>query len=178
MLDPLSVTANERETVRVFSIGPDVANAKSWVAVQSNVEAAIGSTLDMAHCEHFAASDLADLGLSQFLIDGYGISQSDIGPDHARLDTAGPYILLLRARAFSGLAVTLTPKPPLVHLGTYGQIQPDPSAPMNPVVTEAVEGASGKSTVAKTERKGSLMPLLIFLALAAILFAILLIPKL
>jgi len=49
---------------------------------------------------------------------------------------------------------------------------------MNPVVTEAVEGASGKSTVAKIERKGSLMPLLIFLALAAILFAILLIPKL
>ena len=137
MPDPLHVIANERETVRVFVVDLAPTKAKTWAKVHSNIEAAVGAELDQDHMETFPSDDLKDFGLSQFLVDGYGIAEADIAPDKDRLDAAKPQIVLLRARAFGGTEVTLSPKVPLIHLGTYGQAKADPSAPTAPRTPEA-----------------------------------------
>jgi hypothetical protein len=111
MLDLETVTPGERETVRVFAVNLEPQAAKAWVQVHSNLEAALGVPLNGHHLESFPAEDLAGMGLAQFLIDGYGIAEDDIPSDRTELDTAGPQILLIRARAFGAEGASLEPIP-------------------------------------------------------------------
>lgn len=176
MPDPLNVTEGERETVRVFAVDLDASAAARWLEVGSNLEAALGAKLDPAHIETFPATDLAGLGLSQYLIDGYGIAEADVAPDRAALDAAQGHLLLLRARAFRGAEVALDPKPPLQVLGAYGQAKADPGAPTPSRQEEPV--APSAPAAAPPEPKGSLAPFLIFAGLAVVILTAMIWPKL
>ncbi|MEL7115130.1 MAG: hypothetical protein AAGP08_05980 [Pseudomonadota bacterium] len=177
MLEMLRVAEAERETVRVFAVALDPPRAKEWAKVHRNLETALGVPLDPDHLEHFPSEDLKGLGLTQFLIDGYGIDEPQIAADRDALDEAEPYVLLLRARAFKGAGVTLKPQPPLVALGVYGQA---PAAASKPTAQRQIEPANLGATPPgpNTPPKGSLIAILIFLGLALILFAVLILPKL
>lgn len=176
-VDLFEVATHERETVRVFAVDLQEKAAKAWLGVHSNIETALGSDLDPDHVEYFPAEDLKGLGLAQFLIDGHGIAEADVADDRDLLDEAGPALLLVRARAFRGAAVSLNPKAPLVPIGAYGQAPAEPSGPTPARPMDPAEQSQAAPDAGKAPR-GSLTPVLIFLGLALVLFAVLLIPKL
>jgi hypothetical protein len=178
MPDLFEIAANERETVRVFAVDLPPVEAKPWLGDPDTIEASLGVALDHAHVEFFPAEDLKGLGLTQFLIDGYGIAEAEIAPHRTRLDDAGPYLLLLRARAFGGAALRLRPKPPLVPLGAYAQAGTEVAPPMPPRETAPGPAAPAPDAPVPPAAKSPLIALLIFLGLAVALILILLIPKL
>ncbi len=176
----LNVAANERETVRVFELDLDGRDAEAFATLADPwpLQLALGAErLDAEHIEAFPARDLKGVGLAAYLIDGYGIAAEDIAPDRDALDAAGPYIVLLRARAFGGIAQTLSPEQPLHHLGTYSQAKAEtphltptrkdgPAPDMKP--TAPAEPAPSR---------GPLIALLIFLGGAVTLFLVLFLAK-
>lgn len=177
MIDLYTVKAGERETVRAFAVAVEPNAAKKWASVQSNIETALGIALDFEHVEVFPAEDLKGLGLAQFLIDGYGVDASAVEDDRDLLDLAGSYIVLMRARAFAGQTVELDPKPPLMPLGAYQQASAEPT---RPTAARELEPSAKSGVVTEQPRasKSALPLVLIFAALAVLLFAVLIVPKL
>ncbi len=84
------------------------------------LEDALGFTfLDEDHIELFPVSDLEDLGLTGYMVEGLGIAQKDVEEDAARLAAQKGWVLVVRSAAFDGVAQTLSPKAPLRWIGTY-----------------------------------------------------------
>lgn len=178
MLDLETVTPGERETVRVFAVDLPLQEAKAWVQVHRNIETAIGAPLNGDHMESFAAEDLTGMGLARFLVDGYGIAEEGIPSDRTELDTAGPYILLIRARAFGGEAVDLEPKAPLIPLGVFAQAGAALPGPMPTSAAETAAPEPAPSRDPTPSSNGPLIAILIFFGVALVLFFFLIVAKL
>ncbi len=128
MTDPLHVPANPGETVYVFALDLPPADAEAFVEGGPGdnwpLKVVLGAeALRAGHIESFAASDLEGVGLPGYLVEGLGIDAEDVAPDRTKLDAASQHIVILRAPAFDGVEQTLSPRPPLEHLGTYAQVQ-------------------------------------------------------
>ncbi|MDJ0627884.1 MAG: hypothetical protein QNJ44_06455 [Rhodobacter sp.] len=126
MTTALEVAQGEREVVRVFALDLDPPTARGFKTPPEGNGAAwplpeaLGvSVLDPDYVEVFPAGDLKGVGLPAYLIEGQGIDDAVIAPDRAALEAEEGHIVIVLSAAFGGSAQTLTPKPPLRHIGTY-----------------------------------------------------------
>lgn len=125
----MQVSSSERGLVRLFAVdlpGEEIENFRS-AKINSDgelsewpLEDALGfSFLDEDFIELFDVSDLEDLGLTGYMVEGLGISQKDVDEDAARLSAQKGWVLVVLSAAFDGVAQTLSPKAPLRWIGTY-----------------------------------------------------------
>ncbi len=118
----LTIPAHDRDGIRVFTarLTPDdLQRDKAHLAAEL-----LGDPdLDPAFIEIFELSDLGDVGLSGYLTDGLGVTETAI-PDPARLDALKAPVLILLSKALHGREVTLTLDPRLTPVGTYAEEHP------------------------------------------------------
>ena len=121
----MQVSSSERGLVRLFAVDlpPEdmarfrEANASGWPLL----EALGATTLDMDHVELFDVADLEELGLTGYMREGLGITETQVAEDAARLSNLKGWVLMVRSSAFDRVAQTLAPKPPLHWIGTYAE---------------------------------------------------------
>ena len=100
---------------QAFATPAPGANGTGWP-----LKAALGADLlDPAHVEHFAAADLAGIGLTGYLTEGMGLDAAAVADARPALDAAKGDIVVLRPQAFGGQAQQLAPRAPLSLLGSF-----------------------------------------------------------
>ena len=70
--------------------------------------------IDPEYIEIFPVSDLDELGLAGYLIEGCGVDAELVAPERDRLNAVTGYVMLVHSRAFCGQELTLSPKLPLL----------------------------------------------------------------
>lgn len=118
MSDRIAIPKGETGMVRLFAFAegapPDI----------STLETALGTVLDPAQVDLIALADIAEIGLSSYLITGMGVPEAALEGDAARLDALKGHVAILRSVAFERPA-DLTVTQPLRWIGTYSESQPD-----------------------------------------------------
>lgn len=129
MTDPLDVGPHEHGMTRIFVADADPGAAQTPM---TNDEAAalLGTDVDPAKVEVVPAGSLAGMGLSGYLVDGYGVSEDEIAGDRQTLDSLDGQIVLVPSSAFRG-ETRIAPQSPLRFVGRYGE----PPAPAHEVMT-------------------------------------------
>lgn len=129
MTDVIEIPAGERGVIRVFDL--DMAPEQARFLREPGALAQVLGTgeIDMNHVEIFPISDLEELGLAGYLTQGCGLAEAEIAPDRERLSTLKGHVLLLRSRAFGGLACRLTPASQIHPIARYGEKPVNWSAP-------------------------------------------------
>lgn len=94
--------------------------------------------LDGKYAELVDVMDLAGLGLTGYLSAGIGVDPAQIAPDRARIDALTGTVVILRAAGFDGAHVTITPRPPLRHVGTWDLIPA--ASTMEPLRAQSATG--------------------------------------
>lgn len=150
----MQVSATERGLVRLFAVdlpGEEIENFRTpkinsdGELAEWPLDDALGfSFLDEDFIELFPVSDLEDLGLTGYMVEGLGIAQKDVDEDAARLTAQKGWVLVVLSAAFGGVAQTLTPKSPLRWLGTYRE----EGAPVHfePLPDESAKGQAPTQT--------------------------------
>lgn len=126
MTKPIDIPAHENGRVRVFALSLDDTAAQ---ALKDNAPAgdttplnqALGGAVNGTHVEVFALSDLGEMSLSDYLLEGAGVQAEPLEKDRAKLMALSGWIMIVYSSAFGGAALTLTPAPELTLIGTYLQ---------------------------------------------------------
>jgi len=119
--DPLNVETGERGIVRLFSFDPTDEDM-ALLQKKHGLDRLLGvPDVNPQEVEVFPVSDLAEMGLADYLIEGCGIPAVDIASDRARLDAVQGAVMVVRSRAFHGKAETLAPAPDLTLIGAYAE---------------------------------------------------------
>lgn len=126
MKPSMSIKASETGLIRVFalSLSDDAAYRlkDDSDVIPHPVEDALGTqNLNRAHIEVFAVSDLGDMPLADYMIEGPGAQENAIEPDRAKLAALEGWVMVVYSAAFSGQARDITPAPELTLIGTYPQ---------------------------------------------------------
>lgn len=151
MTPDLVIAASERNTCRVFAVDMDLHDLRA-LRSDGSIEGPLSADtvapllglepedLDIAHAEMFDVAELDELGLTDYLIEGYGIAEAAIAADRARLAGVTGQVLILFSPAFRGRAVHLRPDPRLSLVGTYAEEVP-------PVVFEPLPDADTQGSL-------------------------------
>lgn len=97
------------------------------------------SDVDPAFVELFDVADLSDIGLVGYLTEGFGVPETALAADRARLEAVTGPVLILLSRALHGRKVTLAPDPRLSLIGTFHEDRPP--VHFEPLSTAAAEGS-------------------------------------
>lgn len=117
----IEIPKGERGVIRVFDLDMPPEQAR-FLREPGALAQVLGiEDIDLDHVEIFPVSDLEELGLAGYLIQGCGIPESEVAADRARLDAIEGHVLLLRSRAFGGLAERLTPASQITPIASYGE---------------------------------------------------------
>jgi len=144
MTDRMHIGAGERGLVRVFAVDLPPEDARAFVKASEDpfgwpLPDALGAEgLDPEWVDLVIPRELGTMSLSEFLIEGPGVSEAALSGDRARLDALTAPVLVLPSRAFGGQAQQLSPEPPLRWIGTYAEDRADPPGP--PLRSPAAEG--------------------------------------
>lgn len=174
--DPFQVLASEQGVVRVFATELEPEGAAAITA--SNVHKLLGKDilLDPAKVEVFPAKVIQALGLTAYLLEGYGIAEEDLRGKRSALDALTDLIVLVPSSAFMNKAQTLEPNPALRFIGAFSEPAKAPPATM--AKTSAGEGnltpPNTINTMQLRHRKGSWIIALgaLIIAAALVLFAV------
>lgn len=151
MTTTLSIPPGERGILRLFSLDMPAEQARFLTEPGAAAQMLGTDDLDPAQIDVIALDDLADIGLPQYLIDGFSIPPDQI--NIPTLTTLTGHVLLVRSRAFKGRATTLTPAPQLALIATLTEPQTDWSAPpMQSTISH--NRASPRAIRAETRRLG------------------------
>jgi len=139
----MHINASERGLIRVFAIDLAPEELAAFTASGNPdtwpLRKALGATaLDPEWVDVVRPSDLGEMSLSDFLIEGPGVSASALEGDRARLDALKVPVAVLPSQAFCAQAQELTPRAPLRWIGTYAE--PRAALPESPLRTSAAEG--------------------------------------
>jgi len=117
--DPNHVSATEFGHVRLFATELDPTEAAAINA--QNVHRLLGEkiVLDAAKVEVINSLVLEGLGLRNYLIQGYGIAETDLAGKAAALDAMKGLIILIPSSAFMGLEQALDPNPAIRFIGIF-----------------------------------------------------------
>lgn len=125
----MQVSSSERGLVRLFAVDVPPEEIEAFRTQVIGVDGALlswplkealGFTyLDEDFIELFPVSDLEEMGLTGYMIEGLGIAQKDVAEDATRLTAQKGWVLIVLSAAFDGVAQTLSPKAPLRWIGTY-----------------------------------------------------------
>ena len=88
--------------------------------------------------ELFPVSNLEELGLAGYLVEGLGIAESDVAPNRMRLNSLSGHMLIVLSAAFGGKETTITPSAPLKWIGTY--TEEGASIQFRPLPSEGAKG--------------------------------------
>lgn len=129
MSQMLTIGAHEHGKIYVFAINQPVGDIKSSLAKMPKADLAralLGLPhLDTASAELFPVSDLAGVGLSAYLSEGYAVPEEDLTEDAGKLDALDGYVLLLFSDSFGGKEHEITLGPDVTLIGTYGEFEPN-----------------------------------------------------
>lgn len=121
MSDPLTIAAGEHGVTRVFALEMRPEQAEFLREPGAADQVLGGTNLDPAQIDVIRLSDLEELGLAGYLLEGCGIPEDQIAPDRARLAALKGYVLVLRSRAFGGRAAQLAPAPGVRLIASYAE---------------------------------------------------------
>ena len=167
MIDPFQVAATERGVVRVFTTDLDAEGNAAITA--ENVQRLLGERLDLdsSRVEVFPSTVMAEMGLSNYLIEGYGVPAEDLEGTSAKLDSLKGLVILVASSAFKGQSVTLSPTDGIRFVGAFQE--PGMAPPTSMAAPESAEGAlqpTGSSRPLET-RPGSFWPIALIALLGA-----------
>ncbi len=130
MPEAVEIPADEYGLVRLFSTELDPPEAAAITA--HNVHRLLGKDLqsDPSKIQVIPSKSIADLGLTAFLIDAYGIAAKDLAGKSAALDALTGLIILIPTSAFKGLEQTLEPNPALRFIGVFKEEAAKAPAPI------------------------------------------------
>ena len=157
MADPFTVSAHEHGRVRVFTTELEPEGDAAITA--KNVHKILGKdiSIDPSKVEVFPAKVIAGMGLSAYLIEGYGIPEADLAGKAAALDALTGLIVLIPSSAFEGEAQVLDPNPAVRFIGAFQE--PGPAHPVRMAESDAAKGQlappSGAKIMQMKQRKGS-----------------------
>jgi len=126
MTKPIEVASHESGLVRVFALSLDETAAQK---LKDNAptdgaapqDRALGGTVDSTRTEVFALSDLGEMSLPDYLLEGPGVQSEPLEKDRAKLAALSGWVMIVYSSAFGGTAQTLTPARELTLIGTYPQ---------------------------------------------------------
>ena len=121
MSKPIEVKAGEKGLVRVFALSMEDRAAKDLKEDAQALEQVLGASVDVAGVEVFAVSDLGDMPLADYLVEGPGIAEDVLEQDRIKLGALDGWVMLVYSSAFAGKAATLSPAPSLTLIGEYPQ---------------------------------------------------------
>lgn len=138
MSDPFNVSASERGVVRVFTTDLD-AEGNAAITTE-NVHRLLGEelVLDPSRIEVFPSTVMSEMGLSNYLIEGYGIPSEDLAGTAAKLDVMKGLVILVASAAFKGQEVTLAPAEGIRFVGAFRE--PSMAPPVKMTTTDGAEG--------------------------------------
>jgi hypothetical protein len=116
---PIQVHANETRVVRIFAMDMSAQQAKFQNDPEAMRQILGVKDIEPAYVEIFPVSDLDELGLAGYLIEGCGVSAEEVAAERDRLNTVTGYVMLVHSRAFGGQAVAL--KTPLPLIATFNE---------------------------------------------------------
>lgn len=128
MSEVIHIPAGERGVVRLFALDMRPEQAVFLKEPGALAQVLGIDALDMDQVEIFPVSDLEDIGLAGYLIEGLGIPHEQVTQDSAMLEALTGHVLLIRSRAFTGQETRLTPAEQITLIGTYGEGQASWSA--------------------------------------------------
>ncbi|MEM7752585.1 MAG: hypothetical protein AAF230_04170 [Pseudomonadota bacterium] len=167
MTDPFEVLSSERGVVRVFTT--DVDAEGSSAITPENVHRLLGDDLDLdpSRIEVFPSTVLEAMGLSTYLMEGYGVPDSELKGQAASLDALKGLVVLVASAAFKGQVAILDPKPGLRFVGAFQEPGMAPPEPM--AAPESIDGplSPPDRDTSLNARRGSRWPI----ALMALLIA-------
>jgi len=144
MSDRIHVSATERGQVRVFALDMAPKEARAFAEAPDLpfgwplLDALGAEGLDPEWIDLVVPSDLGEMSLSEFLVEGPGVAPEALNGDRARLDGLTQPVLVLPSQAFGGEEQDLRPRAPLRWIGTYAELRPAPPGP--PLRSSAARG--------------------------------------
>lgn len=166
MPDPFKILSSERGVVRVFTT--DLDSEGSAAITPENVHRLLGDGLDLesSRIEVFPSTVLDAMGLSNYLMEGYGIPEAEMRGQVAALDTLKGLVILVASGAFKGQVVELDPKPGIRFVGLFSE--PAAAPPEKMASPNAADGIIGESAPVPLEtRSGSMWPITVMVLLVA-----------
>ncbi|MEM6760640.1 MAG: hypothetical protein AAF601_14275 [Pseudomonadota bacterium] len=147
----IEIPARERGVVRVFALSLTDAQVKSLRDSPEAVAEALGTgeLLERDHVVFVPMDDIAEIGLSGYLIEGAGIAETQVAADRAKLDNLSGWVLVLYSLAFADRPATLRPASSLTLIGTYGEVRTDWSGDGALTSQSAAPGTAPPETVKK-----------------------------
>ena len=151
MSGTMQIPASEAGVIRLFKVNLTQAEIAPFSEEpqgdeRSPISTALGTdTLTASGTQIFPVSDLAGVGLAQYLIDGHAIPEDQINPMRPQLDAITGHVLLVFSSAFAGAPTTLTPIAPLHHVATFFEEMP-------PVTFEALPDESAQHQTPEPEK--------------------------
>ncbi|SFU03666.1 hypothetical protein [Sedimentitalea nanhaiensis] len=143
MSEVLTIPAGETGKVRVFALDVPPEQAR-FLTEPGAVEQMLDSgPLAAPHVEVFPLSDLDELGLTGYLIEGCGIPAGQITPDRARLQALKGHVLLIFSGAFGGRAAQVVLPNTVRPVATYSATPTDWRAGP-PISTDSVKLRAGQ----------------------------------
>ena len=113
MRDPLHIPAGERGVIRVFALDMPAEQVK-FLSEPGALEQVLGiNEINRNQIEIFPVSDLEELGLGGYLLEGCGIPADELRPFEETLSQLDGHVLLIRSRAFRGEETRLSPADPV-----------------------------------------------------------------
>jgi hypothetical protein len=125
----IDIAQSERSVIRVFDLDMQPEQARFLVEPGALAQVLGIEKIDLDHVEIFPVSDLEELGLAGYLIQGCGIPENEVAPDRAALAAISGHVMLLRSKAFAGAAMRLTPASQITLVASYGEKPINWSAP-------------------------------------------------
>jgi hypothetical protein len=128
------ILPHEHGRVRVFQIGG---------ALFDNVpalEQALGATITAPNDVQFVSADmLHEIGLAQFLMLGYGITQTDMAPEMDRLNAIGGDFAIIRSGAFGEAGAVLQTDGAVTLVATFTEEGATPPS-LTPLTSDSTQG--------------------------------------
>lgn len=129
MFDPLELSKNEVDVVRLFQLDltdEDIAAIQSPMTDQPPKAAAIAQLvgldwIDDQYAELFHTEDLGEMGLATYLVQGQAIPSATIEPDRLKLSQINGYVLILLSKAFEDLSGELAPNRAAKLVAAYAE---------------------------------------------------------
>lgn len=118
---PLQVRPNETGVIRLFAMNMPAQQARFQNEPEAMQQMLGIPNIDPDYVEIFPVSDLDQLGLSGYLVEGCGVPASSVAPLRDQLSTVTGYVMVVYSRAFSGRAVTLKPASVLALIATFNE---------------------------------------------------------
>ncbi|KEJ88759.1 hypothetical protein [Sulfitobacter donghicola] len=156
-MTPINIRQTEHGVIRVFAISrpmADMARALKQASKSGVASALLKHPVADNDVELFALSDLAGVGLPDYLINGHGMEAKSVQSDRIRLEALDGYVLFLFSSVSDQKDISFTPSPDLTLIGTYGV--PPLDMAVAPIAAKSAAPYSSVSKPAKPARRAKL----------------------